>query len=321
MSDKMLAAHYNRHGGPEVITLAELDRPVAGPGQVLVRLAAAGVSPLDWKLRAGKLADFFSVPFPKIPGRDGAGTVVAVGSDVRDIAVGTPVAVMAAPAVPAGTHAEYIAVDAGMAVPLPESLGLEDAAALINAGLSAWIAVMRTAQVKSGDRVLVQSGAGAVGGLMVQLCAHLGATVTATCRAANMDYVTGLGAARAVAYDRPQPDDLPPQDVVFDLMGGAVHDACYPLLAPGGHLVWLTAAPITDRSAEHGVRVTRAMIADDAEVVAQVLDLAAAGHLRAQIAGRLPLSEAAEAQRRLAAGEVTRGRLILTMQQETALPA
>lgn len=126
-----------------------------------------------------------------------------------------------------------------------------------------------------------------------------------------MEYVQRLGAHRAVACDRPWPGDLPPQDVAFDLMGGTVQDACYRLLAPGGHLVWLTAAPITDRGAEYGVRVTRAMITDDAEAVAQVLALAADGIVCAQVAGRRPLDQTAEAHRRLAAGEVTRGRLIL----------
>lgn len=311
MTETMQAASYDRHGGPEVIGVGPMPIPGPAPGQVLVRLAAAGVAPLDWKLRAGMLAQHFNLTFPKIPGRDGAGTVVSVGDGVAGFSVGDRVAVMAPPAGQAGTYAQAIAADARLVVPLPDAVGFDEAAALANSGLSAWIAVMRTAQVQAGQRVLVQSGAGAVGGLMVQLCAHLGAVVTATCRSDNMDYVQGLGAQRAIAYDRPWPQDVPQQDVVFDLMGGAVHDACYPLLVPGGHLVWLTAAPITDRGAEHGVRVTRAMIADDAEAVAQVMALAAQGVVRAQIAGRLPLAMAGEAQRRLAAGEVTRGRLIL----------
>jgi NADPH:quinone reductase-like Zn-dependent oxidoreductase len=116
-----------------------------------------------------------------------------------------------------------------------------------------------------------------------------------------------------IAYDRAENESVPPQDIVFDLMGGAVHDACYRTLAPGGHLVWLTAAPITDRGADFGVRVSRAMITDDSGVVKQVLALADQGVIRPQIAGTLPLSDAAEAQRRLAAGEISRGRLILMM--------
>ncbi|MCB1342355.1 MAG: NADP-dependent oxidoreductase [Pseudooceanicola sp.] len=307
----MRAALYRQHGGPDVIEIATVPMPQAGPGQVLVKIEAASVTPLDWKLRAGLLAAHFTLDFPKIPGRDGAGTVIACGEGVPGFRPGDRVAVMAPPTSQQGTYAEAIAADARLTVPIPGALSTRDAAALVNAGLSALIAVERTAQVQPGQRVLVQGGAGAVGGLMVQLCAALGAEVTATCHSRNRDYVTGLGAHRAIAYDAPFPQGLPPQDVVFDLMGGAVHDACYPLLAKGGHLVWLTAAPITDRGAAFGVRVSRAMIADDAEVVARVLALAAEGTLRAQIAETLPLDGAAEAQRRLAAGEVSRGRVLL----------
>jgi NADPH:quinone reductase-like Zn-dependent oxidoreductase len=308
------AAIYHRHGGPEEIAVENLPLPEPAAGQVLVRLSAAGVAPLDWKLRAGLLRDHFSLTFPKIPGRDGAGTIIACGEGVHGFSASDRVAVMAPPMGQAGTYAEAIAVEARHVVPVPQDLDTIEAASLVNAGLSALIAVERTADVQAGQRVLVISGAGAVGGLMVQLCAAKGAIVTALCRSTNADYVRSLGAERAIAYDGPFPTDLPPQDVVFDLMGGATHDACYPLLAPGGHLVWLTAAPITDRGAAYGVRVSRAQITDDAGVVAKVLDLAAQGVLRSQIAARLPLAQAADAQRRLEAGEISRGRLILEME-------
>jgi NADPH:quinone reductase-like Zn-dependent oxidoreductase len=307
----MKAAIYHRHGGPEEVQITTLPRPAPGPGQVLVRLAAAGVSPLDWKLRAGLLRVHFPLTFPKIPGRDGAGNVLEVGVGVTGFSLGDRVAVMAPPMAQAGTHAEAIVCDASLVVPVPSALSLPEAAALVNAGLSALIAVERTARVKAGQRIFVVSGAGAVGGLMVQLCAARGAIVTALCHSRNAAYVCGLGADRAIAYDVAFPTDLPPQDVVFDLMGGATHEACYRLLRPGGHLVWLTAAPITDHSAAFGVRATRALIADDAAVVADVLDLAARGELVPQIADTLPLDAAAEAQQRLQAGEVSRGRLLL----------
>ncbi|MFN4100027.1 MAG: NADP-dependent oxidoreductase [Pararhodobacter sp.] len=310
--ETMRAVFYQRTGQVDVLEYGTLPFPVPGPGQVLVRLAAAGVSPLDWKLRSGLLAAHFTPAFPKIPGRDGTGTVLALGEGVTGFAPGDRVAVMAPPAGSAGTSAEAIAAEAALTVLLPENLGFTEAAAIINPGLSAFIAARHTAGVRPGQRVFVQAGAGAVGGLLVQLCVHLGAEVTATCRADNMDYVLGLGAQRAIAYDRPFPGDVPPQDVVFDLMGGAVHDACYPLLARGGHLVWLTAAPITERGEAFGVRVSRAMIADDARVVAEVLSLASRGILRPQLAGVLPLQQIPEAHQRLAAGQVTRGRLVVT---------
>lgn len=307
----MRAAQYDHYGDPAVIAIRQVPLPDPGKGQVRVRLAAAGVAPLDWKLRAGLLARHFTPQFPKTPGRDGAGVVEACGCGVSHLAPGDPVVVMAPPAGPAGTAAEAIVVDADLVVPVPAGLDPIAAVALANAGLSAWIAVQRTAGITAGQRVLVQSGAGAVGGLMVQLCAHLGAEVTATCRAANVDYVRDLGASRAIAYDGDAPQDLPPQDVVFDLMGGAVHAASLGLLAAEGHLVWLTAAPLPPVTPGPAQRITRALIADDAAVVAEVLALAAQGVLRAQVAGLLPLDQVAEAHRRLAAGEVTRGRLVL----------
>ncbi|MGV8937738.1 MAG: NADP-dependent oxidoreductase [Allorhizobium sp.] len=309
----MKACFYRTYGGPEVLEYAELTDPVAGPGQVLVRLAAASVGPLDWKLRAGLLAAHFTPQFPKIPGRDGAGTVIALGDGVADFAIGDRVCVMAPPPLSAGTYAELIASDVNNVVAMPDALSVTQAAAIVNSGLSAWISAVRTAEIKPGQKVLVHAGAGSVGGLLVQLCSHLGAEVTATCHSRNIDYVLSLGAAHAIAYDRDDFTTIEKQDVVFDLMGGEVHDRSYEVLKPGGHLVWLTALPVTDRGTEYGVRVTRAMISDDRDAVASMLALAATGTIQPQIAKILPLSEAAEAQRQMQAGEISRGRLVLSI--------
>ncbi|MFV0491524.1 MAG: NADP-dependent oxidoreductase [Pseudorhodobacter sp.] len=306
----MRACLYRRHGGPDVLEMADLPDPHPGPGQVLVALEAASVAPLDWKLRAGLLAQYFTPDFPKIPGRDGTGQVMAIGAGVGNVLPGQRVAVMAPPAPAAGCYATMIAAEAALTTALPDQLDMAEGAALVNSGLSALIAC-RTAGVTPGQRVLIHAGAGAVGGLLVQLCAHLGAEVSTTCHSRNLGYVRNLGATHAIAYDGGDLTTLPPQDVVFDLVGGGVHEASYPVLKRGGHLVWLAAAPIVERGAEFGVMVTRAMIADDAAIVAEVLDLAARKVLKAQIADRLPLDQAAEAQWRLEAGQVSRGRLIL----------
>ena len=309
----MRAIFYRGYGGTDALEFGELPDPVPGAGQVLVRLSAASVAPLDWKLRAGLLAAHFTPPLPKIPGRDGTGTVVSCGPDVEGYQPGDRVCVMAAPNRAAGTYAELIACDLTNMVPLPASLSFEEGAAIINAGLSAWISAVRTANVQPGQKVLIHSGAGAVGGLLVQLCRHLGAEVTATCRSSNTDYVRSLGATHAVAYDTEDFTSIEPQDIVFDLMGGEVHDRSYRVVKPGGHLVWLTALPIIDRGAEFSIRVTRAMISDDREAVASILELAASGVLRPQISRTMPLSQAAEAQRLMENGAISRGRLILSI--------
>jgi len=306
------AIQYSEHGPADVMHYVDLPDPVAGPGQILVKLEAASVTPFDWKLRAGHLQNHFTLPMPSVPGRDGGGTVAAVGDGVTAFKPGDRAVVMAG-TFSQGGYAELIAVDEKHAVKIPDGLSTIDAVALTNAGVSTWISV-RTAEVKSGDKVLVHSGSGAVGGLLVQLCHHLGAYVTATCRSTNRDYVLGLGADRVIAYDEQDFSEiLTDQDIVFELMGGEVHDKSYKVLKKGGHMVWLVADPIRDRGEEFGVKVTRAMITDDKSALQAMMDLAGAGILKPQVARTMPLSEAAEAHRLMEKGAISRGRLMLTM--------
>lgn len=310
MPSRHPAIQYDRHGPPDVMRLVDVPDPVAGEGEVLVRLQASGVAPFDAKLRAGALSQHFTVAFPKTPGRDGAGHVVGLGAGVDDLAIGARVCVVAPRT--SGTAATLIACPRSLVVAAPPTLTMEEAGALLQPGLSAFIAMVETAALSDGMRVLVHGGAGAVGGLMVQLARQRGATVTATCRAANRDYVTELGAHRAIAYDGEDFTTIEPQDVVFDLIGGAVHARSYAVLRDGGHMVYLVAEPFEERR-ERGIRVTRAAIADRPEVIAAVADLAARGVWRPGVAGVLPLADIAEAHRRQEAGEVTRGRMVLTI--------
>ena len=133
----------------------------------------------------------------------------------------------------------------------------------------------------------------------------------------NCDYVVGLGAARAVAYDRADFGTVGNQDVVFDLIGGATHDKSYGMLRPGGHLVYLVAAPFVDRGKEFGVQVSRAQIADSPRVLAAIADLATQGVLRPRVAGVYALRDAAMAHDALEHGRVTRGRLVIDIESET----
>lgn len=307
----MQAIQYDRFGGPEMLHLVDLPDPEPGPGQVRVALKAASVIPGDCKLRAGHLTALFPVTPPKIPGRDGAGIVDKLGLGVDDIAVGTAVCVVAQHVQP-GTYAQAIVLDRAAIIPLPAKLTFEEGAALMHAGVCAWISLVETAQIERGMRVLIHAGAGAIGGLAVQLAHHVGAHVATTCSSRNADYVAGLGADQVIAYDR---DDfartLRDVDVVLDLVGGDVHDRSYAVLKRGGHMVALRAAPITDRSREFGVRLTVPVIHDRDYALKAVVDLCATGALRPQVCDRLPLKDAAEAHRRIEAGQVSRGRLVL----------
>ncbi|MBW6424123.1 NADP-dependent oxidoreductase [Rhizobium sp. XQZ8] len=308
----MKAIQFSEYGPAEVMHYVDLPNPIPGEGQILVRLEAASVTPFDWKLRAGHLKEHFTLPMPSVPGRDGGGTVVAIGEGVEEFKPGDRVVVMAG-AFAQGGYAEMIAVDEKNAVKISENLSVVEATALTNASLSTWIAV-RTAEVKSGDKVLVHAGAGAIGGLLVQLCHHLGAEVSATCRSTNQDYVRSLGADHAIAYDLQNFSEvIRDQDIVFDLIGGEVHDRSYKVLKKGGHLAWLVADPIRDRGAEFGVTVTRIMVTDDKSALQAMMDLAGAGMLKPQVARTMPLSEAAEAHRLMEKGAISGGRLVLVM--------
>lgn len=310
----MKAIIYDTFGGPEVLSFRETPDPVPGPGEVLVDLHAASVIPADWKLRAGHLQSLFSVTFPKIPGRDGCGVVSAVGAGVDYAAAGDRVCVVAQHSEP-GTHAQRIVCDSESIVAMPANMGFAEGAALMHAGICAWICLVEKAGLTFGQRVLIHGGAGAIGGLGVQLARHLGAEVVATCRAANRDYVIELGAHEAIAYDKSDFAAGAAQgyDVVFDLIGGEVHRRSYEVLKPGGHMVCLRALPIEDLSAHHGVTVSVPMIHDSREALEATVALAAQGVFRPQIAARLPLDQGAEAQRMLEAGQVSRGRIVLEM--------
>lgn len=309
----MRAIQYDRFGGPEVLYLADVPPATPGPGEVQVALHAASVIPGDCKLRSGLLRDHFDVTFPKIPGRDGAGVVTALGEGVADFAIGDRVCVVA-PHTEPGTYAEIIVRPADNVVPLPPGLDFAAGAALMHAGVCAWLCLVQTAAVAAGMRVLVHGGAGAIGGLAVQLARHLGAHVSATCRSSNVAYVQELGAHRVIAYDREDfAKHLAGMDVVLDLVGGATHARSYEVIRPGGHMVCLITTSFENRSAELGVRVSLARIEDSAEALHAVTSLAASGALRPQICDQLPLAEAARAHLRLERHGVSRGRLILAI--------
>lgn len=313
--NSMRALQYERFGDASVLHLREVPDLHPGPGQVRVALRAASVIPLDWKLRSGHLTHLFEIAFPKTPGRDGAGVVDEVGEGVDYASVGDEVCVVAQPT-ERGTHAEYFICDRREIVPKPAHLTFPEAAALMHAGVCAWICVVEQGQVKAGMRVLVHGGAGAIGGMAVQIAKHLGAHVSTTCRSSNADYVRELGADEVCAYDKADfAQVFRNQDVVIDLIGGDVHLKSYHTLLPDGHLVYLIAAPFEAPAPDlrSSIRVTRAPIHDRPEALAAVTKLVDDGVLRPQVFGSLPLEQAKEAYQQLESGQVSRGRIILAI--------
>jgi NADPH:quinone reductase-like Zn-dependent oxidoreductase len=284
-----------------------------GNGEALIAVASAGVGPGDCKMRAGQLQRHHTTVFPKIPGRNGAGTVIAVIGAAPTINVGDRVAFFAGHH-EQGTSAELIARPVGDVVPLPCNLDFTEASAFVQPALCAWIALCDTAQLAPGMHILVHAGAGAVGGQAIQLARSLGVEVTATGRSTNVDYLRSLGADHVIAYDRENLDATSTRfDLVLDLLGGDTHARSYPLLKRGGMMVCLNAEPFIDRSLEFDVTVSVARIVDNAATISKVLALAGKGILKPQVAAHVPMERCIEAHHMVEERRQGPGRVVLAM--------
>jgi NADPH:quinone reductase-like Zn-dependent oxidoreductase len=306
----VLAVAYDAYGGPEVLKLCSIPAPVPAHGEVLVEVHAASMNPVDWKVRSGMLQKFFTVTFPTITGRDGAGEVIAAaGADTS--LVGKRVCFLAQRG--AGTWSQKIALQASLAVPIPPSISYEAAASLPLAGISAWVGLVQTAAVKPGMRVLIHGAAGGVGCMAVQIARLHGATVIATCSQRNVDFVRALGAQEAIPYDQTAFEEHARDiDVVFDVIGGDVHRRSYPTLKPGGIIVALAAAPFEDESANWGVKLATPQVLSDSAALAEIVELVATGALKPCVECVLPLADFAKAHLASETGHA-RGKMVLAL--------
>lgn len=305
-------------GGPEVLEVIDVPVPAAddlGPDEVLVRVAAAGVNPVDWKTRAG-IGVAMPGDLPFTVGWDLAGTVEALGPQVTGFAPGDRVFAMSRFPFQAAAYAQYAVVPAGDLVATPAPVTDEAAAALPLAALTAWQGLIDTAQVQAGQRVLIHGAGGGVGHLAVQIARHLGADVTATARAAKHDWLLSLGAHQVIDYTR---DDFTrilrdaPVDLVLDFIAGDVGPRSAQVIAPGGLLVQFPAGmdPEAKAAADAaGVRIDAPVVHTDQAQLRQIAELAATGALTATVAEVLDLDKAAEAHRALESGHVP-GKLVL----------
>jgi NADPH:quinone reductase-like Zn-dependent oxidoreductase len=307
---EMLAVEFDSYGGPDVLKLRRRAAPEPSPGEVVVRVRAVSMNPVDWKIRSGMLQKFFPVTFPAVTGRDGAGEIMAGGNDGESSLVGKRVCFLAPRGV--GTWCERILLPKAEAVSFPESVSFEHAASLPLAGISAWIAIVQAANVVAGMRVLVHAAAGGVGSLAVQLARMRGAEVIGTCSQANVDFVRSLG-AKAVPYDEtPFEDAVGDVDVVLDVIGGDVHRRSYRVVKRGGTIVCLVAAPFEDLGAEYGVKVMVPQVLSDPIALTQIVALVADGKLKPCVEHVLPLSDFAKAQQLSETGHA-RGKTVLTV--------
>jgi NADPH:quinone reductase-like Zn-dependent oxidoreductase len=308
----MKAVRYHAYGDSDVLVYEEAERPAAGAGQVVVKVAGAAFNPLDVAIRAGFVQQVFLVVFPHIPNFDVAGVITEVGEGVSGWKAGDPV-VAFLPVTAPGAAAEYAVVPAAALAAAPRAVDLADAAALPSAGLTAWQSLFEHAGLKAGQSVLVNGAGGAVGGYAVQLARQAGATVTATASARSLGRLRTYGADRIIDYTAtPLPQSLAGQqfDVVLNLVRTSPQETAQlaGLTADGGVLVSTTFSDFGD--AGRGVRTVNVNVRSDAAELAGLVARVDAGELTIDVAGQRPVTDLAAVHDEAVAGRLP-GKIIL----------
>ncbi|CAM5590126.1 MULTISPECIES: NADP-dependent oxidoreductase [Streptomyces] len=309
----MRAIIQDTYGGPDVLRETRLPKPEPGPGEILVAVRAAGVNPTDWKHRAQ--AGFVD-RLPLVLGWDVSGVVEALGYGVTLFAPGEEVFGMLPYPHGPGSHAEYVVGPARAFTRKPSVIDHVRAGALPLVSLTAYQALLDTAGIGPGQRVLIHAAAGGVGHAAVQIAKAHGAYVIGTASAAKHDLLRELGADEVVDYRTTDfAEAVEEVDTVLDPVGGETRSRSIGLLRPGGTLVSLLAGPSeeTARAAERGARMVTMLVEADHAGMNVVADLVAAGALRPRIEEVFPLAEAAAAHRRGETGRTT-GKIVLTVE-------
>jgi NADPH:quinone reductase-like Zn-dependent oxidoreductase len=298
------------YGGPEVLTYENAPRPYPVDKEVLVRVHAAGINPVDWKIREGHLKEMLHHTLPLVLGWDVSGVVESLGSAVTRFKVGDEV--FSRPDISRdGAYAEFIVIKESEVALKPHSIDHIHAAALPLAGLTAWQSLFDAGGLAAGQRVLIHAAAGGVGSLAVQLAKWKGAWVIGTASERNHDFLRQLGVDQPVDYETVRFEEaVQPVDVVFDTMGGEVQARSWKVLKRGGILVSIVSPPSAESAVANGVRQAFVFTQPNAAQLAEIAKLVAAEKLKAIVETVLPLSDATRGQELSERGH-TRGKIVL----------
>jgi NADPH:quinone reductase-like Zn-dependent oxidoreductase len=312
----MKAVRFHEHGGRAVLKYEDAPRPTPGEGEILVRVAAAGVNPVDAIIRRG---GWRGITLPFTPGHDIAGTVEALGPGVTAFSVGQPV-YACLPLDRGGGYAEFAVVRVEEAAPKPERASFAQAAGVGVTALTAWQAFFDTANLQKGQTVLIHGGSGGVGTMAIQLAKWKGAKVIATASTRNQDYLRELGADVAIDYTKEKFEDIAKDvDVVLDGVGGDTTLRSIPTLKKGGIIITIAGPTPTAEARAAGVRAARMLVKRDGAQLREIGKLIDEGALKVVISHELPLIEAARAHE-LIESKHTRGKIILTVSDPAKPP-
>ena len=274
-----------------------------------MRVIAASVNPVDYKIREGKYPAVKPNMLPYVPGRDIAGIVEACGGLVDDWKPSSKLYAMLG--IDRGGYSEFALVNAEEAAHKPRSLDFVAAASVPLAGLTAWQGLFRRGKLQSGQRVLIHGGAGGVGHFAVQFAKARGAYVITTVSEKHVDFVRGLGADEVIDYKKPRFEDVAKNvDLVFDLIGGETQERSWAVIRRGGALVSTLTAPSQDRAKALGVHAMRYTVRESGAELEEIGRLIDAGKVKPKIAKTFQLGEAANAQQYVEEGH-TEGKVVL----------
>lgn len=240
----MKAAQIGAYGGPEVIVVHDIDRPIAGPGQILVEVHASSLNPFDTKIREGYMKEVIPLELPSTLGGDIAGVVAEIGEGVEGFAAGDAVYGQAnVVAGNSGAFAEFAATGASQVAKAPQGLDFVQLASLPLVGVSAWQAITQHIKLQSGQKIFIHGGAGGIGTIAIQIAKHIGAYVATTATGDGLEYVKQLGADEVIDYKTQDfTAALKDYDAVFDLVGGDDFNKALDILKSGGTAVSMIAA-------------------------------------------------------------------------------
>jgi len=307
-SPTMKAIVVHEYGGPEVLKYEDAPRPEPKENEVLVRVMAAGVNPVDALIRSGKYAKFFGTSLPLVPGYDIAGVVEKIGTKIAKLKVGD--AVYAYP-MWGGGYAEFAVATDGEAALKPKSISFVEAAGVPLAALTAWQALIDVAKMDKGQTVLIHGGSGGVGSFAIQIAKARGAKVIATASTSNQDLLKQLGADVAIDYTKQKFEDVAKDvDVVLDSVGKDTLARSYGVVKKGGFIASLVAKPDQAELDKHGIRGAPISVKPNASELAEITKLIDEKKIKPIVSQVLPLTEAVKAQEQ-AATHHTRGKIVL----------
>jgi NADPH:quinone reductase-like Zn-dependent oxidoreductase len=311
----MKAIVVHEYGGPEVLTYEDVPRPEPKDDQILVRVIAAGVNPVDGMIRSGMFAKYEKAAFPMIPGADIAGVVENAGSKITKFRMGDPVYAYIS-LKNSGGYAEYAVATEGEACPKPRSLSYVEAAAVPVVALTAWQALIDTAKLGTGQTVLIHGGSGGVGSFAIQIAKERGAKVIATASTPNQDLLRQLGADVAIDYTKTKFEDVAKDvDVVLDSIGKDTLARSYGVVKKGGFIVTLVARVDQAELDKHRIRGASLSVKPDSNELAEIGKLIDENKIKVVVSQTFPLADAAKAQEQVATGH-TRGKIVLKIAEE-----